>query len=118
MRGEDKYYAWWYAIIAGLDLYLEQGGQVDDLKDEFLSAALVIDSLCTTFTYKGNASSQYIHPWKTLIFENRPELAAGAYSELARFDLARSAQWYFGLHDLSTRPCFNRFGRILRWRKY
>ncbi len=100
MRGEDKYYAWWYAIIAGLDLYLEQGGQVDDLKDEFLSAALVIDSLCTTFTYKGNASSQYIHPWKTLIFENRPELAAGAYSELARFDLARSAQSVFGLHDL------------------
>jgi hypothetical protein len=100
MRGEDKYFPWWYAIIAGLDLYVEQGGQVDDLKDEFLSSALVIDSLCTTFTHKGNVSSQYIHPWKTRILESRPALAAGAYCELARFDLARTAQSVFGLHDL------------------
>lgn len=100
MRGDSKYHPWWYAIIAGLDLYLEQSGQVNDLNSEFLRAALLIDSLCTTFTYKGNTSSQYIHPWKTLLLETRPALAAGAYSELARFDLARSAQSVFGLHDL------------------
>jgi hypothetical protein len=100
MREENKYHPWWYAIIAGLDLYVEQGGQVDDLKDEFLSAALIIDSLCTTFTYKDNVSTQYIHPWKTLILESRPVLALDAYGELARFDLARSAQSVFGLHDL------------------
>ena len=100
MRGEGKYFQWWYAIIAGLDLYVEQGGRIDDLKDEFLRAALLIDAMCTTFTYKDNTSSQYIHPWKTLILESRPALAADAYGELARFDLARSAQSVFGLHDL------------------
>jgi len=100
MRGEDKYFPWWYAIIAGLDLYVAQGGRIEDLKDEFLRSALVIDALFTTFTYKGNTSSQYIHPWKTLILQIRPALAADAYSELARFDLARSAQSVFGLHDL------------------
>jgi hypothetical protein len=100
MRGDSKYHPWWYAIIAGLDLYLEQGGQVNDLNSEFLRAALLIDCLYTTFTYKGNTSSQYIHPWKTLLLETRPALAASAYSELARFDLVRSSQSVFGLHDL------------------
>ena len=100
MHGENKYSTWWYAIVAGLDLYVAQGGQVDDLKGDFLRAALVIDSLCTTFTHKGNTSSQYIHPWKTSILESRPALAADAYVELARFDLARFAQSVPGLHDL------------------
>jgi len=109
MRGENKYHPWWYAIIAGLDLYVEQGGQVEDLKIEFLSAALVIDSLCTTFTYRDNVSTQYIHPWKTLVIESRPALALGAYGELARFDLARSAQSVFGLHDLLHQPVLQPF---------
>jgi hypothetical protein len=100
MYGEGKYFQWWYAIIAGLDLYLEQGGRIDDFKDEFLRAALVIDAMCTTFIYKGNTLSQYVHPWKTLILESRSALAADAYSELARFELARSAQSALGLHDL------------------
>jgi hypothetical protein len=100
MRGEDKYFQWWYAIIAGLDLYVAQGGRIEGLKDDFLRAALVIDAMCTTFTYKGNTSSQYVHPWKTLILESCPALAADAYVELARFDLARSAQSVIGLHDL------------------
>jgi hypothetical protein len=102
MHGEGKHFQWWYAIIAGLDLYVEQGGRIDDLKDEFLRAALVIDAMCTTFIYKGNTLSQYVHPWKTLILESRPALAAAAYSELARFELARSAQSALGLHDLLT----------------
>ncbi len=100
MHGKGKYFQWWYAIIAGLDLYVEQGGRIDDLKDEFLRAALVIDAMCTTFIYKGNTASQYVHPWKTLLLESRSALAADAYSELARFDLARSAQSVFGLHEL------------------
>ena len=100
MHGENKYFTWWYGIIAGLDLYVEQGGRIDDLKDEFLTAALVIDALCTTFTHKGNTSSQYIHPWRTSILESHPALAADAYIELGRFDLARSAQSVPGLHDL------------------
>ena len=112
MHGENKYFTWWYAIIAGLDIYVAQGGQVDDLTDDFLRAALVIDSLCTTLTYKGNTSSQYIHPWKTLTLESRPALAAGAYSELARFDLARPAQSVFGLHDLLHQPALHPFREV------
>lgn len=100
MHGENKYYVWWYAVIAGLDLYLEQGGQIGDLSDEYLKAALVIDSICTTFVYKGNTSSQYTHPWKTLTVEKHPELALDAYRQLARYDLARSAQSAYGLYDL------------------
>lgn len=100
MHGENKHCWWWYAVIAGLDLYVEQGGQVGDLTDEYLQTALAIDSLCTTFVYKGNVSSQYVHPWKMLILKDQPTLAVGAYRALARFDLARSAQSAYGLHDL------------------
>lgn len=100
MHGENKHYTWWYAVIAGLDLYLEQGGQIGDLGDEYLKAALAIDSLCATFVYKGNASSQYIHPWKTLTVEKRPDLALDAYMQLVRYDLGRPAQSAYGLHDL------------------
>ena len=100
MRAENKYFPWWYAVIAGLDLYVEQGGKIDELSDEFLRSALVIDSLCATFTHKGNTSSQEIHFWKTLILETRPALGADTYKELARFDLSGSAQAVFGLHDL------------------
>jgi hypothetical protein len=100
MHGENRYFTWWYAIIAGLDLYTEQGGKLDELNDEYLKGVLVIDSLCMTFTYKGNTSSQYIHPWKTLILETRPALAASAYCDLARFDLARAAESVSGLQEL------------------
>lgn len=100
MHGENKHYAWWYAIFAGLDLYLKQGGQISDLSDEYLKSTLAIDSFCATFVHSGNTSTQHIHSWKILTLETRPELVLAVYQQLARYDLARSAQSVHGLHDL------------------
>ena len=109
MHSENKHYVWWYTVIAGLDLHVEQGGQISDLSDEYLKAALAIDAFCTTSVYSGNISSQYVHPWKTLTVEKRPELALDAYRQLARYDLARSAQSAYGLYDLLHQDQFQPF---------
>lgn len=109
MHGQGKYFQWWYAVIAGLDLYVTQGGRVNDLKDEFLKAALAIDALCKTHTYKGNTMYEDVHTWKAFVLESRPELVADVYMELTRFDLARSAQSASGLHDFLNQAALQPF---------
>lgn len=97
---EGKSYGSWYAVLAGLDEYVAAGHLVLELDDEYLLSALVIDALCTTFTYRGNVSTQYVHPWKTTLLQARPELVVRANVVLARSDLARLSQNIFGLHEL------------------
>jgi hypothetical protein len=97
---DGKYHVWWYAVLAGLDEYVAAGQPLLDLRDEYLLSALMIDSLCTTFTQKGNVSTQYVHPWKTMLLRERPELVMRANVILARTDLARQFQNAYGLHEL------------------
>ena len=97
---EGKSYGSWYAVLAGLDEYVAAGHLVLELAEEYLLSALVIDALCTTFTYRGNVSTQYVHPWKTTLLQARPEFVVRANVVLARSDLARLSQNIFGLHEL------------------
>lgn len=97
---DGKYYVWWYAVLAGLDEYVAAGQPLLDLRDEYLLSVLMIDSLCTTSTHKGNVSTQYVHPWKTILLRERPELVMRANVILARTDLARQFQNAYGLHEL------------------
>lgn len=100
MHIDGKYHAWWYAVLAGLDEYVAASQSLLDLRDEYLLSALMIDSLCTTLTYKGNVSTQYAHPWKTMLLRERPELVMRANVVLARSDLATQSQNAYGLHEL------------------
>ncbi len=97
---DRQYPVWWYAVLAGLDEYVAAGQPLLGLRDEYLLSALMIDSLCTTFTYKGNVSAQYVHPWKTILLRERPELVMRANFILTRADLARQFQHASGLHEL------------------
>jgi hypothetical protein len=97
---EGKYHRWWYAVLAGLDEYVAAVQPLLDLGDSYLVSALMIDSLCVTSTYKGNVSSQFVHPWKTMLLRERPELVLRANLALARADLARNFQNAYGLHEL------------------
>jgi hypothetical protein len=97
---EGKYFRWWYAVLAGLDEYSAAVQPLLDLGDDYLLSALMIDSLCATFTHKGNVSTQFVHPWKTMLRRERPELVMRANLALARADLARKYQNAYGLHEL------------------
>lgn len=99
-HSEGKSYGSWYAILAGLDEYVAAGHLVHELNDEYLLSALIIEALCITFTYRGNVSTRYVHPWKTTLLQVRPELVMRAYLVLARSDLADRRQFVYGLHEL------------------
>jgi len=100
MHGEQKHFPWWYAVLAGLDEYVDAGGNVNSLQDAYLQSALTIECLHPTFVHKGNVSHQQVPAWKTTLLLNRPDLVVVAYVALARAGLAKAAQHVEGLYTL------------------
>jgi len=100
MYNEGKHYSWWYALLAGLNEYVGEGGDVGSLSDDFLRSALTIECVHTTFVQKGNVSSQHTPSWRTGLLLRRPELVSSAYVALASADLAKNVQNVHGLHSL------------------
>ncbi|MDP2033945.1 MAG: hypothetical protein Q8K29_11100 [Polaromonas sp.] len=100
MHTEHQHFPWWYAVIAGLDEYVEAGEDLNSLRDEYLQAALMIECLHPTLVQKGNVSHQQVHAWKSALLQGRPDLVVVAYVALSSADLARGAEHINGLHAL------------------
>lgn len=106
MHSESKHHPWWYALLAGLDEYVGEGGDVGSLSDSFLRSALMIECVHTTSVQKGNVTCQHVPSWREDLFLRRPELVSSAYVALARADLANNAQSVHGLHALLRDEAF------------
>lgn len=100
MHGEQKHFPWWYAVLAGLDEYVDAGGDINCVQDAYLQSALTIECVHPTFVHKGNVSHQQVPAWKTTLLLSRPDLVVVAYVALARAGLAKAAQHVDGLYTL------------------
>ena len=100
MYEEGNYFPWWYALLAGLDEYVDAGGDILGFPDGFLHSALMIGCMHPTFVQRGKVTSPHTPTWRTALLLSRPELVDSAYLALARAGIAKSAQYIHGLHTL------------------
>lgn len=93
---EDKYFKWWFSIIAGLDEASRQGIDTRGLPVATLQSALVmgIDLL----VFSGEADK--LRHWKNQFFVEQPEHAKDALLALAKAKLAQGKEPVSGLYEL------------------
>jgi hypothetical protein len=100
MLGEDKYYRWWVAIVAGLDEASSQQLDTSKIAASTLQAALVIGTKLLIFS----EATDERRAWKRRLLEHQPELARDAYLALAGSYLAREKPHIHGLYPLLNDP--------------
>lgn len=100
MIAESRYYAWWYAVVAGLDEYVTRGLPIDRLSGDALRSAVAIVCAHPTHVQRSNVSYERTHAWLTEVLRARPELALDAYFSVAVACLRLNAEHVQGLHEI------------------
>ena len=100
MRKENRYFPLWYALLAGLDEYVNADSDILGFPDAFLQSALMIDCMHRTSVQRKQLIGRYTPLWKSFLLENRSDLYGSAYLALVRADLAKGAQYAAALHTL------------------
>lgn len=93
---EDRYFKWWFAIVAGLDEASRQGIDTRDLPVSTLQSALAIGTDLLIFS--GEADKH--RTWKNQFFAEQPEQAKDALLALAKAKLAQGKEPVSGLYGL------------------
>lgn len=97
---QSKYQNYWYAILAGLCELHEKGNSLEQLDEQRLRSALIIDQLHPTFITEGNVSRERQHSWKSELLERRPALVADVLYQLVRHYLRAGKEHVIGLAEL------------------
>jgi hypothetical protein len=82
---QGQMYWSWYAILAGLKEYSEQGLNLKGFDDETLKCFLAIEYLTSTYEKVGSSKQRIVYEWKTNLFNERPQLAFETLYGLAKY---------------------------------
>jgi hypothetical protein len=100
LHKEGKWWDWWHAIVAGVDLLWEETHSLEFLDDSALAAAVAIDVLHPTFEKNGNTSSITRRDWRREAERSRPSPAMATYRALTEFSLGNSSPAPWALSEL------------------
>ncbi len=103
---DQKYQPWWYAIVAGLNEFWARRGTLPDLPDDVLAGMLIFDITHSISELDGNTQRWLIHPWRTALWDQKPELARDAYLDVARLQLSQGRLHVDGLQEFLKEPAF------------
>jgi hypothetical protein len=103
---EHKRYDWWYALVAGLNERWAAGEGLPNLSDDFFKGMLAFDITNPVSTVEGDSEHWLIHPWRTALTEQQPELVRDAYLAVVRSRLSHKEQMVDGLRELLDEPAF------------
>jgi predicted NACHT family NTPase len=106
LTAHHQHYDWWYALIAGLNERWGVGQHFSGLSDDLLKGLLVFDITNPVSTQENNSAHWVIHPWRTALMEERPELALDAYLAVARLRLSCNEELVDGLRELLNEAAF------------
>jgi hypothetical protein len=90
----------WHVYIAGLSECFRRSSNLGGVPDELLRAMLAFD--LTNPVPDGDEVNWMQHPWKQVLFRERPELVCQAYEGVARAKLARGERHAEGMRELLT----------------
>lgn len=99
MNADQRYYSWWYGLMAGVVEWCVRGGDITTLPDDYLRSIIAIDCLHPTYTREIN-DGQPEWPWKQILLSKRPHLVADAYEALAINGLETKVDFPEGLDEL------------------
>lgn len=99
---QQKYWPWWYAVIAGITELFSLQGHLNNLSPAYVSSALTIDLLHPTAERTGSDGIR--HAWIRWSAERSPTTVCEAYLSLAKFDMARGADFVHGFNEMMNLP--------------
>jgi hypothetical protein len=79
LQAKNRYYQWWYAILAGMDERWSQKRCLDAFSDSALEAALCLHFQLPTSAKEVNSTHPTKREWPDLILAERPNLAVQAF---------------------------------------
>ncbi|MRH02668.1 hypothetical protein GIY21_20410 [Xanthomonas sontii] len=69
----------WSALLAALDVYREQCGDISELPDPLLASALLIEAIFPVYLNKRSSVDRWCHRWVDELTEAKPNLAVDTY---------------------------------------
>jgi hypothetical protein len=96
LQTKNKYYPWWYAVLAGVnEAWLQQGRSLEGFPDDLLKSALAI---ATTFPV--SCEGEKDRKWQKQLLTERPDIVEFVYEEVARTELKHKKTHITVLYDL------------------
>lgn len=102
VAAEEKYYVWWYAIVAGLDELSKDEVCTERIAEPMLLAAVAVDCVHPTFNKDGSTTTPAKHVWLDQIWARKPQLAVRAYAALAHQSFRNKSKVLKGVHELTN----------------
>jgi hypothetical protein len=96
---KGRWWGWWHAIIASVDLLWDEVHSTESLSDDVLSAAIAIDVLHPTYEKSGNSSQIKHRDWRREAEKSRSAVAISVYRALAEQSLEARTPGPWGLHE-------------------
>ncbi|MBI5453142.1 MAG: hypothetical protein HY956_00790 [Deltaproteobacteria bacterium] len=84
---KNRFYRWWYAVIAGMNKEWQKMSDITRLSDEVLKSALAISSI---YLFDSNENNDQASKWQEKIFLERPTLAKSVFEDIIRVELKHS----------------------------
>jgi hypothetical protein len=82
-QAENKYYRWWYAVLAGVnETWLRNGKSFESLSNDQLKSALAIATALPT-----DSEGERDRLWQRQLLAERPDIAESVYAEIAWVEL-------------------------------
>jgi hypothetical protein len=106
---QHRQHNWWLVMSAGLMERWEASFSLAGLSDELLKAALAFNVTNPIYEQVDGDSSVIVPGWKTVVMQDRPELAREAYVAVARAKLANGDQMIEGLRELMVEDALKSF---------
>lgn len=100
MQADSKYFPWWYALIAGLKEYSDKSFSLKDYEPEYLKSALAIEYLRPTYHFIENTMHRNVYAWKTVLFNEMPQLIVDTYYSLAKISAKKRMPYLDGIDEL------------------
>jgi len=110
---QHQHYDWWYALTAGICEQWETGSGLDAVPEELLKALLAFNLTNPVSTYRDGSEQRLVHPWRTALVEQRPELARDVFLSIARVRLSKDEQIIDGLTELLNEPALRPFRKTV-----
>lgn len=102
MHNDGKYWPYWDAVVAGLDIVFGEGADLDNFSDDYIAAAIGITCYRSFYSHAGKTAKTWSHGWLDETVRRRPRLVLDAYATILAAGLSTDEEHPSGLHKLQS----------------
>ena len=102
MHNDGKYWPYWDAVVAGLDIVFGEGADLDNFSDDYIAAAIGITCYRSFYSHAGKTVKTWSHEWLDETVRRRPWLVLDAYATILAAGLSADEEHPSGLYKLQS----------------